>query len=255
MRCTKCGVAKKVSQFDSNGYDAYGKPRRRSACKRCEKKRRREIYAKYGAKYARHWRAKNRLRIKQLNRNAYLRSRGVNVPYIGHRIGPMPGRKGVAHYRAYRRRNAKRIYRKQREWLERNYERELRKARAWRKRNRARINLSRRKRRTPEMVRVENHLRRGARLQGCGKFKAEQINQLLVDQHYLCANPFCRINLRTVKRHIDHDLSLARGGTNDIDNLQWLCAPCNRKKHLKTMKEWLPELSAAFKARLIGYDT
>ena len=31
--------------------------------------------------------------------------------------------------------------------------------------------------------------------------------------------------------HIDHIVPLARGGTNDLVNLQLLCAECNQKKY------------------------
>jgi 5-methylcytosine-specific restriction endonuclease McrA len=30
--------------------------------------------------------------------------------------------------------------------------------------------------------------------------------------------------------HLDHVVPLARGGTNDPDNLQWLCGSCHSKK-------------------------
>jgi 5-methylcytosine-specific restriction protein A len=30
--------------------------------------------------------------------------------------------------------------------------------------------------------------------------------------------------------HLDHVIPLAQGGTNDPDNLQWLCAGCHSRK-------------------------
>lgn len=36
---------------------------------------------------------------------------------------------------------------------------------------------------------------------------------------------------------IDHVYPVARGGTNDIDNLQTLCASCNTEKGTKTIEE------------------
>lgn len=37
---------------------------------------------------------------------------------------------------------------------------------------------------------------------------------------------------------VDHILPVSRGGTNDSDNLQMLCQPCNASKRDKTMDEW-----------------
>lgn len=38
--------------------------------------------------------------------------------------------------------------------------------------------------------------------------------------------------------HIDHVFPLARGGTNDIENLTVACAACNMSKGDKTVEEW-----------------
>lgn len=40
----------------------------------------------------------------------------------------------------------------------------------------------------------------------------------------------CRQCGSTNKLEIDHVVAFSRGGTHDIDNLQLLCKPCNRKK-------------------------
>ncbi|WP_426261511.1 HNH endonuclease [Sphingomonas sp. DC1100-1] len=39
--------------------------------------------------------------------------------------------------------------------------------------------------------------------------------------------------------HCDHIIPLARGGTNDPDNLEAVCRICNTSKGAKTPEEWL----------------
>ena len=48
---------------------------------------------------------------------------------------------------------------------------------------------------------------------------------------YVCAHPDCDL---TTDLTIDHIVPLSRGGTDDIDNLQFLCRPHNSNKGDKT---------------------
>lgn len=43
----------------------------------------------------------------------------------------------------------------------------------------------------------------------------------------------CRICGSTVNLTVDHIIPLARGGTNDLDNLQTLCRSCNSRKGVR----------------------
>jgi 5-methylcytosine-specific restriction endonuclease McrA len=41
-----------------------------------------------------------------------------------------------------------------------------------------------------------------------------------------------------VKLHVDHILPRSQGGTATLDNLQTLCAPCNRGKSNRDQRDW-----------------
>lgn len=82
-------------------------------------------------------------------------------------------------------------------------------------------------------VRVRN---RRARIKASGgKHTALEIIGLLAKQHGKCANCLTKLKLAY---HVDHIVPSARGGSNDITNLQILCAPCNMSKFAKDPIEW-----------------
>lgn len=90
----------------------------------------------------------------------------------------------------------------------------------------------------PEGVRRNSQTRRARKIGASGSHTAEQLLQLLERQHFKCAG--CTTSIKD-KRHIDHIMPLARGGSNDIRNLQWLCPVCNNKKHAKDPIAWAQE--------------
>ena len=53
-----------------------------------------------------------------------------------------------------------------------------------------------------------------------------------------CAEKFVRFDLFT----IDHIIPLAKGGTNDIENLQCTCKHCNAMKQDFSEKEFLDKM-------------
>ena len=76
------------------------------------------------------------------------------------------------------------------------------------------------------------------RSKGRGKFTAADVRQLHAVQGGRCAS--CGVDFRlTVTRrcltgyHIDHIISIAKGGMNTPDNLQLLCPGCNLRKSSK----------------------
>lgn len=156
---------------------------------------------------------------------------------------------------ARERARARRLYRlnqaaidaKNRQWAINNPEAVTRVKRRWHLENPMKVKESKQRwvRENPEKAR-EYFRRRHARLKGApGSHTVEEAHAILVDQGFRCANPFCRADLRTHKRHLDHIRPLtprdarAAPGANSADNLQWLCWPCNASKGNGNWEEWL----------------
>lgn len=97
------------------------------------------------------------------------------------------------------------------------------------------------KSRNPEISRVAVRNRRAKAKGAGGRHTAAETSALLISQSYLCANPFCRIDLRIAPKHLDHWIPIARGGGNGIDNLKWLCQPCNHRKGSRLPHAWLEQ--------------
>jgi len=95
----------------------------------------------------------------------------------------------------------------------------------------------------PEAVNSSKAKRRANKRASTGSHTRKEIDALLVVQAHCCAN--CEDDLRKVKRHLDHWMPLILGGSNGIENLQWLCATCNTRKSKKDPINWLVGLVKA----------
>ncbi|MDR3464153.1 MAG: HNH endonuclease signature motif containing protein [Beijerinckiaceae bacterium] len=89
---------------------------------------------------------------------------------------------------------------------------------------------------------AENHRvvqrRRRARVAGIeGDHTRAETDALLRTQRFICAEPTCGADIHK-HRHLDHVHPIARGGSNGIENLQWLCPSCNRRKGARDPAEW-----------------
>lgn len=81
--------------------------------------------------------------------------------------------------------------------------------------------------------------RRRARIVGSGgSFTPAQIDDLYAKQRGCCANCGTKLGDRF---HRDHKVALSVGGSNDITNIELLCAPCNQRKHAKDPIVWARE--------------
>lgn len=133
----------------------------------------------------------------------------------------------------YHKKHKERLLAKKQAAYLKNVEAERAESRAYRAANPEKIKASRKRWTTnnPESYRAaarkQNNLRRGDR----GTHTAEDIQQIERQQRGRCA--YCRVTLKSVKRHVDHIMPLSRGGTGIRSNLQLLCQRCNNKKHAK----------------------
>ena len=73
--------------------------------------------------------------------------------------------------------------------------------------------------------------RRARKIQAGGKFSALEWLELKTKYNFTCL--CCGRNEPDIRLTADHVIPLAKGGTNNIDNIQPLCISCNSKKHAK----------------------
>lgn len=83
---------------------------------------------------------------------------------------------------------------------------------------------------------VKCAVRRARKKAAGGEFTVDQLQQVFARQRYLCAN--CGLKL---KLSGDHKIPLARGGSNEIENIEGLCRPCNMRKNAKDPIAWANE--------------
>jgi 5-methylcytosine-specific restriction endonuclease McrA len=99
----------------------------------------------------------------------------------------------------------------------------------------------------PEAVQVRNNKRRVRELSLSGSYTKTEATKLYEDQDGFCAG--CNADL-SFEKHLDHIMPLALGGSNSIENLQWLCPFCNLSKNAKHPNVWLKEIQTdAWKVR------
>jgi 5-methylcytosine-specific restriction endonuclease McrA len=82
--------------------------------------------------------------------------------------------------------------------------------------------------------------RRAKQLNAGGTFTTEQVKELYEKQHGNCAICFNGVEYEEIAR--DHVMPLAKGGSNDISNIQILCYDCNSKKNSKDPIQYANQL-------------
>ena len=83
--------------------------------------------------------------------------------------------------------------------------------------------------------RASQQTRRARELKAEGRFTRNDINIILHRQKERCV--YCGASLKK-SYHIDHVVPLSKGGTNWPQNIQLLCAVCNRAKAAKLPEEY-----------------
>lgn len=79
-----------------------------------------------------------------------------------------------------------------------------------------------------EHSRLNRRNRRARAKQSGGTHTEADLVAILGAQGGRCA--YCKVSLNKVRKHVDHIMPLARGGSNGRENLQYLCQTCNQTK-------------------------
>ena len=89
----------------------------------------------------------------------------------------------------------------------------------------------RRKYATSTASRIRNTVTRGRRVcTGVDTLTYIELVSLLVGQRHKCNCCGVKISHDLGNINIDHFIPLSRGGDNTLENVQWLCGDCNKKK-------------------------
>lgn len=233
--CFKCKATKCEADFYLRGDSST---KRTSYCKQCVTEMSRERKKRLGD-----WldRGNNRERMNEKRRMKYasnpdkFRKAAVDS-YYRNRVRKLEQRrKNYAE-------NREELAAKALESHKRNYAT----TRKWRAANKDRVAKYNREfsLRHPGHHIPHRHLRRARKVGAHGEKLARGYRErLMVVQKSIC--PYCSVDLKFVKSHLDHIIPLSRGGVHAERNLQWTCRACNQKKHNKHPLDFAAEMGIA----------
>lgn len=245
--CKKCGLDKPLSQYSKKSSNKDGLD---TKCKACDSEKHKKYKAENNERIlarGREYSKANREKENARHREWRAKNPGKSTEYCNRWKEKYPERykeaarkaneKGAEREKVWNEANRDKLRAYTKKWQQANPEKRA----AYIEANKEKFSKYKMewKRANPELVRAQVHIRRARKVGNGGEHTGEELAQLIESQGHRCANPYCRIDLRTAKKELDHKEPLALGGSSAIGNLQWLCAPCNRRKHAKPMDEWL----------------
>lgn len=220
----------------------------------------REARNAYGRKYYAKHKATINARRKPTRRGYYLRTHAKQLAYWkARRIANREA--WLAEERAFRAANRERLNREAREWYARNQEKQRQQKRdryektktvyrAYQKayvlanydtKLRPHLLAANRKYRKSHPEKVGMHAaRRRARKRGA--IIDGTADQFIASVRAMASVPcaYCKQPINGSKAHIDHIVSLSRGGSHTASNLCASCPRCNLSKHNRLLSEWTP---------------
>jgi hypothetical protein len=246
-RCSKCGETKPANLFYKRAKSPDGiRPRCKTCCQSYDAAHRSGAAKRAAAWRLRNpgkqgertkaWRESNPKKITEYRRATKGRAHAYAAQYHA-----AHAEKTAARKREYYKANPEKQTERTQKSRAKDIERCRQKSRDWQEKNkeRARRNLVEWRASNPEACAAQAHGRRARKIEAQGSHTRAETISLLAAQHHLCANPYCRADLRHTRKALDHKVALACGGSNGIENLQWLCARCNSRKSTLRIDEWL----------------
>jgi 5-methylcytosine-specific restriction endonuclease McrA len=239
--CTGCKAGKPLHEFHRHKRSKDGV---RQRCKTCRAQATAEDRSANPEKYrdqSRRYYEKNRVHVIART-SAYNKAHPEIVRQAQERYASNPENhpKLLDSWKKYRTNNKPKVaaYRKANDLARLEYNKQ------YRLENRVRVAEYHRewKQKNRDARKMYFHNRRARRL-SAGVHTVAEIRHLLEVQAYCCAN--CETSVKDGDRHLDHWMPLYLGGSNTIENLQWLCRGCNLGKGRTDPIEWLHRIRKA----------
>ena len=214
-----CSVEGCARQYWANGL-----------CQSCNHRKYRKENPEKVKEIVRKWQKKNPEKVKEYNKK-WQKKNPEKVKEIVRKWQKKNPEKVKERQRKYREENPEKVKERHRKYREENPEKVKELVRKWREENPDKVKAQRV---NGSYVRRVRELNTGAPLKT--KLTAGGLDLLIQRQDFRCAS--CNKDI-TQDNHLDHMIPLSRGGTNSMDNVQYLCSVCNLTKGKKTPLEWV----------------